>query len=185
LKLQKEVSLDKLTLVDETTKRSETKRPYQSRSISKPDIQKIPIPLSIFQNKLPPLETLVRYLKDILGLNFSYIAKILNRNETTIWTTYNNSVKKLDSISVDMTASYKVMFSPLSIFSDRRLSVLESLCQYLFKNNLSYQEISTIVNRNQKTVWTVVSRAKKKMAKEANDDPKASIIIKGGADEDQ
>ena len=54
------------------------------------------IPISVFNNdKLSPLETICKYLKENTHKSYSEIATLLNRNDRTIWTTYNNAKKKL------------------------------------------------------------------------------------------
>jgi len=128
----------------------------------------ISIPVNIFRSSLGPLEVIVQYLKDI-GYNFSRIAKLLSRDETTIWTTYHNAIKKgkEDIKEIDLKKlklRKEELFVPLSIFSLRRLSVLEALCVYLRENfNLSYHDIGILLDRNERTIWTVVNRAKKKL----------------------
>ena len=58
--------------------------------------EEISIPLSIFSNrKLGPLEAISKYLKDDAKLKFSEIAKLLNRNQKTIWVSYHNAKKKV------------------------------------------------------------------------------------------
>lgn len=57
---------------------------------------------------------------------------------------------------------------PVSVISDRSLATLESVVEYLKeKKNLSYHEIAVLLKRDDRTVWTCYSRAKKKRAKEA------------------
>lgn len=59
-------------------------------------------------------------------------------------------------------AVYEVSLSS-SIFRDRMLSVLEVLVEYLKdKKELSYHEIAVLLNRDDRTIWTVYSRVKKK-----------------------
>ncbi len=55
---------------------------------------------------------------------------------------------------------------PLSIFRDRSLSVLEVLVEFL-KNDmeLSYHEIAVMLNRDDRTIWTVYNRVQKKRKK--------------------
>jgi hypothetical protein len=131
------------------------------------------IPVGLFRSKLGPLETVVRYLKDILGYNFAQISRLLFRDETTIWTSYKNSVKKnevivdLELADIDMKKlklKKEDLIVPLSVFSERKLSVLEALCLYLRETfGLSYHVIGEIVERNERTIWTVVNRAGKKL----------------------
>ena len=52
---------------------------------------------------------------------------------------------------------------PSNIFRDRTLSVLEIMVEYLKEEiNLSYHEIAVLLNRDDRTIWTVYNRAKKK-----------------------
>lgn len=52
---------------------------------------------------------------------------------------------------------------PSFVFKDRQLKVLEVLVEYLKDNcNLSYHEIAVLLNRDDRTIWTVYHRANKK-----------------------
>ena len=52
---------------------------------------------------------------------------------------------------------------PSSVFKDRSVSVLEVLVEYLKdKKNLSFHQIAMLLNRNDRTIWTVYNRTKKK-----------------------
>ncbi|MAG50254.1 hypothetical protein CL621_01275 [archaeon] len=63
-----------------------------------------------------------------------------------------NNKKKEEYISI-----------PSHVLKDRTLSVLEALVEYLKeKQNLTYHEISILINRDERNIWTVYSRAKKK-----------------------
>jgi DNA-directed RNA polymerase specialized sigma24 family protein len=60
---------------------------------------------------------------------------------------------------------------PTSVFKDRRVAVLESLVEYLKDiKNLSYHEIAILLNRNDRTIWTVYNRVKRKRAREKNEE---------------
>ncbi len=53
---------------------------------------------------------------------------------------------------------------PSDIFKNRDLAVLESLVKYLKEDkDFSYAEIADLLNRDDRTIWTVYSRAKKKL----------------------
>ena len=55
----------------------------------------IVIPVSVLADRsLGPLEAVVRFLKDEKNLKYSEIARMLERDERTIWVTYNNAKKK-------------------------------------------------------------------------------------------
>jgi len=119
----------------------------------------IPIPISIFKDN-SPLESLVKYLKDNLGLSLTEIASLLNRDQRTIWITYNNANKKITELDV----SSKIII-PLEFFSERGLSILENLVSFLVDQNYSIAKISSLLNRDYKTIWTIYNRFKKKDAR--------------------
>ena len=55
----------------------------------------ISIPTSIFQDRdLSVLEAIAEYLKEKKGMRYSEIAKLLNRDDRTIWTAYNRAKAK-------------------------------------------------------------------------------------------
>ena len=118
------------------------------------------IPVCIFNDKLSALETIVKYLKENLNLKYSEIAKLLNRNDRTIWATYSNSRKKLTERFVIEENKF---FIPASIISNRSFSVLESIVSYLKDNlNLRYSQIALMLHRDQRTIWTVYNRRRRK-----------------------
>ena len=54
------------------------------------------IPLTVLQNRdLSAMEAVVCYLKEQQGLTYSEIASALNRDDRTVWTTYQRAVKKV------------------------------------------------------------------------------------------
>jgi len=60
---------------------------------------------------------------------------------------------------------------PTSVFKDRRVAVLESLVEYLKDiKNLSYHEKGILLNRNDRKIWTVYNRVKRKRAREKNEE---------------
>ena len=122
-------------------------------------IEEIKVPLSIF-SKLSPLEALVKFLKENLGLRFSEIASKLNRDDRSIWRTYQQAKYK----NIPFELKKDELLIPLSIFKNRNLSILENLVVYLKSNiNVSVKEISFLVNKSLSTIWTAYNRAKKKL----------------------
>lgn len=114
------------------------------------------IPLSIFKTILPPLEALVKYLKEKRNLKFHEIAKKLSRDDRTIWITYRNSQSKY----VEFSAFDKIMI-PLRIFYNRNLSILEHLTVYLKEQyGYSNKKIASLLDKDESTIWTVYHRAK-------------------------
>ena len=127
----------------------------------KPISKEILIPVSIFDSEeLSALEAICKYLREDLDLNYSKIASILNRDSRTIWTTYNIACRKRKE---KLSVKESKFFIPVSIFTDRRLSVLEALVGYLKDNfKLRYSQIAVLLNRDERNMWSVYSRYKKK-----------------------
>ncbi len=52
---------------------------------------------------------------------------------------------------------------PSLVLRNRKLSALEAIIEYLKEiRKLSYHEISLILNRDERNIWTIYNRAKKK-----------------------
>ena len=127
-------------------------------SIKKAD-DVVAIPLEIFKQKLGAAEVLCKYLRENKGMKFSEIAKTLNRDQRTVALNYNKSLrKKKDKIELKESR-----FVPSSTFSDRRLSILESLVYYLRNKKISNAEIAKMLDKDPRNVWTLHSRAVKKL----------------------
>ena len=94
-------------------------------NINSPNHKNIYIPLSIFNNfHLSALETITKYMKEELGLSYREISFLINRNERTIWGSYNNSRRKMqESFSIEQSK----FFIPFDILKDRSLSILEAV----------------------------------------------------------
>ena len=119
----------------------------------------IRIPIIIFKQGISPAEVLCKYLKENKGLRFSEIAKLINRDERTVWINYRGAVeKKKEKIKVEKKALVSV-----KVFADRRLSVLESVVNYLKGKGFRNSEIAEMLNKDQRNVYTLYSRAKKKL----------------------
>ncbi len=123
--------------------------------------EEVKVPLSVFKNNyLSSLETIVKYLRENLLLSFKQIASLTNRNPIALAVTYRNAKKKMEAKFAEEISPYSI---PVSILQDRNISVLENVVFYL-KNNfgLTYHKIAVLLNRNDRTIWTVYQRAIKK-----------------------
>ncbi len=121
----------------------------------------IQLPISIFKTRLSCLEIISIYLKDSLKLGFTRTAKLLNRSPKTIWGAYDRGKKKGWLINIKQS---KISI-PLSTFSQRTMSTLESIVLYLKDNhNLSFTQIALLLSRNVKTVWTTYKNGKRKLS---------------------
>ena len=57
---------------------------------------------------------------------------------------------------------------PIRILRDRSLSVLEAIVEFLKEEKeLSFHEIGVLLNRDERNIWTVYNRAKKKRENES------------------
>jgi len=122
--------------------------------------EKLTIPTTIFSSKLGALESVVKYMKENLSFSYSEIAKLLKRNEKTIWTAYNKARKKMPQALKQEKPELQL---PISIFENRKLTILESIIIYLRFKKLKYVEIAKLLNRDQRNIWTIYSRAVKKI----------------------
>lgn len=123
-------------------------------------IKKDVIPVCIFTKKLSPLETVCKYLRENLDYSNKNIASLLNRNEKTVWQAYVHSKKKCVKRFVVEFSDYDFN---VSILSNRKISILESVVVYLKdKKGLNYHTIALLLKRDDRTIWTCYSRAKKK-----------------------
>ena len=122
--------------------------------------QDFQIPLSIFKTrKISGLEAISVYLKENHKVN--EISKVLNRKPTTIYPSFKSAKNKLDGemVRVDSLS----LLIPISTFSDRKYSVLESVVAYLKEQqNYSLSKIAELLNRSYSTVKTVYQRYKLK-----------------------
>jgi len=128
----------------------------------KEDKKEIKIPVSIFNEHMSSLEAVVKYLVEVVGLKNKEIALLLNRNIRTIWTTYKNASRK-DHNKIRFRDD-EIYFIPATKFKDRTYSVLEVIVMWLKeKYSLSFEDIAGLIKRDNSTVWTVYSRAMKKV----------------------
>jgi len=121
----------------------------------------VKVPCCIFKERsLGILEALAKYLKEELDLGYNEIASLLNRDNRVIWRTYSNARKKLKK---KLAADKKTIWIPISVFTNRKLGLLESLTKYLKEDiEMTNYEIARALNRDNRTIWTSYSRAKKK-----------------------
>jgi DNA-binding CsgD family transcriptional regulator len=157
LKLTTEILRRNYNLTDSEIMRLIAPESVLEASITKESIE---IPIETFSSKLGILESVVKYLKENLNLRNSEISKILSRSGKTIWSSYNASLKKNPSkLRVLKESRIRI---PISIFSSKELGALESLVLYLNKRGFSVSEISSMLGRNYKTIYSTLNNAFKK-----------------------
>ena len=121
------------------------------------------IPVQIFSFPLSPAESVTKYLKEIRGLKFREIGKILNRDERTIWLNYRGAHRKYPA---PFLLDQQYITIPIKILADRSLSILEHVVIHLHTALLfSIKDIAKILNKHPSIVHTCLSRAKTKEVK--------------------
>lgn len=121
--------------------------------------KKINIPLNIFSLEISPAEVLCKYLRENKGLSVGEVPRLINRNKSSVSINYKNAVKKIrEKIKED-----KDLFVDISIFSNRKLSILESVIKYLKEKGFRNIEIARLLNKDQRNISTLYSRVEKKL----------------------
>ena len=123
---------------------------------------KIEVPISIFRDRLSPAEALCKYMKENLEMRYSEISKMINRNERSVWTNYNNAIKKSAEKIIYKTSEKQLLIN-IEIISNRKLSILESLVKYLKEKGYRNVDIAEMLGKDQRNVYTLYNRAMKKM----------------------
>jgi DNA-binding NarL/FixJ family response regulator len=116
-------------------------------------------PLSIFsQDKLSSLESIVKYLKESKSMTLGKIAKLLNRDNRTIWSTYSNASRKMPEPLI----LNESLFMPISTIADRKLSVLEHVVSFVKSKGLTNHEIGLLLHLDDRTIWSVLHKVRVK-----------------------
>lgn len=121
------------------------------------------IPITVFSRELGALETICKYLKENLNLKNKKIAFLIARDSRSVWQAYNSSKKKLPIKFEVLSTKY---YLPVSILKNKELSVLENVVFYLKEEfSLTYHEIAVLLKRDDRTIWSVYQKARKKNVK--------------------
>ena len=118
------------------------------------------IPATIFNDKLSPLETVVKFLKENNNKKLAEIARILKKDVSSVWLAYKHSQQKHPK---KITFAHTPYTIPISVLHSSSLSLLETITEHLRdKYGLSYHDLGKLLSRNERTVWTTYRRAKQK-----------------------
>ena len=135
----------------------------QLTQVSFQDIQKKfsdSVPVEVFAQGLSPLEALVKYLKENLDFTNRKISDLLGRSIKTVWQAHKSADKKSPKQFDFVSSKY---FLPIPIFAERQFSILELVVAYLKeKYDLENSQIAKLLKKDNRTIWTVYSRIKKK-----------------------
>jgi len=135
-------------------------------------LEDLSLPSAIFTKKLGCLEAIVKYMKEDLRKSHHEIAKILNRDDRTIWTAHRKAMEKEpEKVNLEKTIvtlpimklEKTFMLLPTSIFKNRKLTTLEAIIVYLKDNGLKNSEIARLLNRDQRNIWTTYQKAENKL----------------------
>lgn len=154
--------LEALNYLKESGLSSEEIIELANKLLRVPVKEEVKVPISVFKNdKLSSLENIVKYLRENLLLSFKQIASLTNRNNIALAVSYRNARKKLETkFVVTEISPYSI---PVKILQNRNLSVLENIVSYLKDTfGLAYHKIAVLLNRDDRTIWTVYQRAGKK-----------------------
>ena len=106
------------------------------------------------------LEALCKYLKDTVQIRYREIAVLIKRDQRTVWASYHQALKKAQTIS---RGEIKEIYIPLNELNKEGFSVFESVVLYLRKMQYRYSEIASLLERDERNIWTTSKRAEKKM----------------------
>ncbi len=122
------------------------------------------IPVSLFAaTKLSSLEAITVYLRENKSFSFGQMGKVLGRNQVALSASYRAARKK-DEKEIHVPDS--AYFIPAVILRNKKLSVLENIVFYLKEQyRLTNAQISKLLKKDQRTIWTVLARVKGKWVK--------------------
>ena len=118
------------------------------------------VPVGVFlDGRLGVLECLVKFLREELGWSFVRIGGVLGRRGGSVCSSYRAAVGKVSGRLVFGVSDFVV---PVGVFRSDVLSGLECLVVELKRRyGLRNCEVARLLHRDDRTIWTVVSRAKK------------------------
>ncbi len=116
----------------------------------------VKIPVDIF--KEGGAEVLTKYLRENAGLRFSEIAELINRDPRTISVNYKNALDKKRKVEFGKDS----LLVPVEAFADRKLSIMEIVVSYLREKGFRNYEIAEMLNKDERVIGTLLSRARRK-----------------------
>ncbi len=128
------------------------------------NLEKERIPVNIFSEGLSPLASITNFLHE-QGLSTKEIAKKLNRSYKTIYQSLKERTKNRLKEPEDKNNLQNNIFIPINLFKNRNLSIMEIVISHLHKEKgLKFSEISRMINKDPRTVWTTWNRSEIKNA---------------------
>jgi len=118
------------------------------------------VPLGVLRHPvLAPLEAIVVYLRENKGFRLSDVAVLLGRDARVVGATYHAAKKKISPSLTGLVVVDGGLSIPVSVLRDDSLSVLEAVVVHLKnRHGLRLSEIARLLERDDRTVWTLYSR---------------------------
>ncbi len=120
------------------------------------------VPVTIFVHELTPLEALVKHLRENEGMRLVRIAELIGRDQRCVGTTYRRAREKAPG---PLAAPPSTLSFPVALLRDKRLSPAEHLASHLLEAGLPYSEVARRTKRDDRTIWTLAARARRKRAR--------------------
>ena len=160
--LQEEYSLNKKEMTEIIISKLKSKYKVSRKEIVETvnSIREITIPSTIFSKDTGALESIVKYLRENINMNYSEIARALDRNERTIWTAYKKAKEKQP---LPLLIKETEISIPIEIFSSKKLTILESIIVYLREKGMRFSEIALLLSRDQRNIRATYTRTMKKI----------------------
>lgn len=117
------------------------------------------VPIEIFTKKLSPSEAVCKFIKENRKKSFHEIAVLLDRDDRSIWTSYQRANKKQPFCFRITQPSPSI---PLSVLANRKFSFLESIILHLSQQGMKPTAIARVLNRAAPIIYTVLSRVRQK-----------------------
>ena len=136
------------------------KREYGATEIiAELEKKEILIPSCIFIKELSTFGSIVKYLKENLGLANKEIAVLTSKSQKSIWQAYNSAKKRFPFVFEIVPSDYDIPVSALQ----PPFTILESVVRFLKEElKLRFYEIAAVLKRDDRTIWTVYQRTRKK-----------------------
>ncbi|MEK6945951.1 MAG: hypothetical protein AABW63_04135 [Nanoarchaeota archaeon] len=159
--LKEEYSLNKKEMVDILTDKLKEKHRISKKEVIKTldSKEEITLPGTIFSKNLGCLEAIVKYMKENLNMSYKEISDTIGRNERTIWTAYKKAAEKQKE-PFEIKEGVNI---PMEIFKNKNLTPLEALIVHLKNKKMKFVEIADLLSRDQRNIWTIYTRATKKV----------------------
>lgn len=115
----------------------------------------------VFHNRrLSFAQSLILFLKEKKKLSFAEIARLLAREQKTVWTQYSQACSKLGTSFYSYPET--LISIPIEALRDRKLGMMEAAVLHLKKAGLRNKEIASAIRRSERTVSSLLVRAAKR-----------------------